>query len=66
MSVRFDRAAEYYDRTRALPGDVAERQRDLLHRELRGRGTVLEVGVGTGRVAVTLDVDVVGLDCRGR
>lgn len=61
-SIAFDRAVEYYDRTRALPDDVVARQRDLLHTELRDRGTVVEVGVGTGRVAVTLDVPIVGLD----
>jgi SAM-dependent methyltransferase len=60
--VRFDRAVEYYDRTRALPDDVVARQRELLHAELRDRGTVLEIGVGTGRIATTLDVPLVGLD----
>ena len=61
-SIKFDRAAEYYDRTRALPEDVVARQAELLMAELAGAQRVLEVGVGTGRVAVTLDVPVVGLD----
>lgn len=61
-SIGFDRATEYYDRTRALPDDIVARQTALLERELRGRGTVLEVGVGTGRIAVTVDVPIVGLD----
>lgn len=61
-SIRFDRAVEYYDRTRALPDDVVARQSALLHDELRGRGVVLEAGVGTGRIATTLDVEIVGLD----
>lgn len=61
-SIRFDRAVEYYDRTRALPDDVVERQTGILVPELADRGPVLEVGVGTGRIAVTLDVPLVGLD----
>lgn len=64
-SVRFDRAVEYYDRTRALtPG--AERQMvELVARELEGHGRVLEIGVGTGRIALPLreaGVDVHGVD----
>lgn len=61
-SIRFDRAVEYYDRTRALAPEVVARQTAILMHELRDRGSVLEVGVGTGRIAVTLDVPVVGLD----
>jgi ubiquinone/menaquinone biosynthesis C-methylase UbiE len=61
-SVAFDQAAEYYDRTRSLPPAVVEQQAAQLDGELRGRGVVLEIGVGTGRVATTLDVPVVGLD----
>ena len=61
-SIKFDRAAEYYDRTRALPDDVVERQTATLLAELGGRGRVLEAGIGTGRIAVTLDVPLVGLD----
>ena len=61
-SIRFDRAAEYYDRTRSLPDEVNARQRDLLMAELGDCDRVLEVGVGTGRIAVTLDVPVIGLD----
>ena len=61
-SIRFDRAVEYYDRTRVLPPEVVARQRAILHEELRGRGAVLEIGIGTGRIALTLDVPVVGLD----
>ena len=61
-SVRFDRAAAYYDRTRALPPEVVERQAEILGGELSGCRRVLEIGVGTGRIAVSLDVPVIGLD----
>jgi SAM-dependent methyltransferase len=63
--VTFDRAVDYYDRTRALPPDVMERVVELLVDELAGRGTILEVGVGTGRIALPLHergVDLIGID----
>ena len=53
-SVSFDRAAEYYDRTRALPTELARRQTEMLAGVLAGRGPVLEIGVGTGRIALPL------------
>jgi SAM-dependent methyltransferase len=61
-SITFDRAAEYYDRTRALPDDVNAHQATLLMAELAESDKVLEIGVGTGRIAVTLGVPVIGLD----
>jgi SAM-dependent methyltransferase len=64
-SVRFDRAVEYYDRTRAMSDEATRRQTALLVEELRGRGPGLEIGVGTGIVALPLaaaGVPVVGLD----
>lgn len=64
-SVGFDRAAEYYDRTRGVPTDVAGAQTALLAGELAGRGRVLEVGVGTGQIALPLaeaGVPMAGLD----
>lgn len=64
-SVGFDRAAEYYDRTRGVPPDVAGAQTSLLAGELSGRGRVLEVGVGTGQIALSLadaGVSMAGLD----
>ena len=60
--IAFDRAAEYYDRTRVLPDDIVARQTTMLMAEITGAARVLEIGVGTGRIAVTLDVPVVGLD----
>lgn len=64
-SVSFDRAAEYYDRTRVTSQDVMTRTVELLSTELATRGRVLEVGVGTGLLAAPLKtsgVDVVGID----
>jgi SAM-dependent methyltransferase len=53
-SVNFDRAAEYYDATRALPGAAMEELLDILGQELAGRQPCLEIGVGTGRIALPL------------
>ncbi|HEV2757752.1 MAG TPA: class I SAM-dependent methyltransferase [Actinomycetota bacterium] len=64
-SIRFDRAVDYYDRTRALTPGTQARMVESLSRELAGRGRVLEIGVGTGRIALPLreaGVDVVGID----
>ncbi len=64
-SVGFDRAAEHYDRTRAGTLEGLRQTIDLLVGELGGRGRALEVGVGTGQLALPLHasgVSVVGLD----
>lgn len=51
-SLSFDRAALFYDATRALDPDLARRLTDALEREIRAVGDrVLEPGVGTGRIA---------------
>ena len=52
--VNFDRAAAFYDATRALPDGVAEQVRDAVLDRVGVRpGTrFLEVGVGTGRIAL--------------
>jgi SAM-dependent methyltransferase len=54
--VSFDRAAEYYDQTRALPAAALAGVVERLSAELGGRGRCLEIGVGTGRIALPLAV----------
>ena len=64
-SVPFDRAAEYYDRTRALPAEAHGQVIRNAVAELAGRGRVLEVGVGTGRIGLDVaaaGVPLIGLD----
>ncbi len=60
-SVSFDQAAEYYDRTRVLPARLIPNLLPILPPE----GLCLEIGVGTGRIALPLveeGVRVVGVD----
>jgi ubiquinone/menaquinone biosynthesis C-methylase UbiE len=53
-SVPFDRAVEYYDRTRGMSETATREMVGILRAELAGRGSCLEVGVGTGLVALPL------------
>ena len=62
-SVAFDRAAGYYDRTRGMSPEATARLVEVLGEELRGRGPVLEVGVGTGMIALPLAA--AGIPIRG-
>ncbi len=54
MSIVFDRAAGYYDETRALPPEIADKPAESLVREggLEPGDRVLELGIGTGRIAL--------------
>jgi SAM-dependent methyltransferase len=64
-SIAFDRAAEFYDRTRAVDEAAMARTVEVVGAEVRDRGRVLEVGVGTGLLALPMHaagVDVHGLD----
>ena len=64
-SVSFDRAAGYYDRTRALPDSLMARLIPMLGAELPRDGMCLEIGVGTGRIALPLvrqGLRLVGVD----
>ena len=65
MSISFDRAASYYDRTRALSEESLSQLIPMVAAELSGAGRVLEVGVGTGRIALPLarqGVNITGVD----
>jgi len=60
----FDRAVDYYDKTRGLPEDVMAKVIDMLVPELAGRNCV-EIGVGTGRFAIPLaerGIPMTGID----
>jgi ubiquinone/menaquinone biosynthesis C-methylase UbiE len=70
-NVSFDHAADTYDATRALPDDIQRALTDALLTELVAAGAerVLEVGVGTGRIARPLaarGVRVCGVDIAPR
>lgn len=53
-SVRFDRAAGFYDETRRIDDEALGRTMDVLAGEFPERGRVLEIGVGTGALAIPL------------
>jgi len=64
-SVAFDRAAENYDRTRGNSPEGLRKTIDLLADEVRGRGAVLEVGIGTGQLGLPMHeagIPMAGLD----
>lgn len=64
-SIAFDRAAEYYDDTRGLSEEGVRHTTEALAEAFRGAGPILEIGVGTGQVALPLHdagVHVVGVD----
>jgi ubiquinone/menaquinone biosynthesis C-methylase UbiE len=52
--VSFDRAAGYYDATRGLPAEARAAMTEVLAAELADRQPCLEIGVGTGRIALPL------------
>ena len=52
--ISFDRAVEYYDETRGFPPGIAEQVSDSLLSALPEAAWMLEIGVGTGRIALPL------------
>ena len=64
-SVSFDRAADFYDQTRDLAEPVATHGLPALLDLLSPHGRILDVGIGTGRIAVpliNLGADMIGVD----
>jgi ubiquinone/menaquinone biosynthesis C-methylase UbiE len=63
-SVAFDRAAEYYDATRKISPHALRATLDMLTTELGGRDRILEVGVGTGLMALPIAerLPLIGID----
>ena len=64
-SVHFDRAAEFYDATRTIDDETTARTLDVVASEVADRGRVLEIGVGTGLMALPLaerGIDLIGID----
>lgn len=65
MRISFDRIAGRYDETRAYSEGVPQRIAEVLEQELTTDCMILEVGVGTGRIAEPLlahGFDIVGVD----
>jgi SAM-dependent methyltransferase len=63
--VAFDRVADRYDETRGLSPEAERAVAELLEPELAVRKPCLEIGVGTGRIALPLaraGVPIVGMD----
>lgn len=61
----FDRAVSYYDRTRSLHAGTMERVAAALVAELVGHQPSLEIGVGTGRMAIPIHrggIAMIGVD----
>jgi SAM-dependent methyltransferase len=65
LSISFDRAAGYYDETRSLPDDLMTQLVTALVAELPRHRPCIEIGIGTGRIALPLleqNLEVVGID----
>lgn len=61
----FDRAADFYDRTRLLPDEVATDGLDKLIEVIGPSARLLEAGIGTGRIGIPLwqrGVNLTGVD----
>jgi len=65
MRISFDCAAELYDSTRGPPENAMQQLVKTLINELKGYGSILDAGVGTGRFAKPFQdfgLDVIGVD----
>ncbi|MCS7001407.1 MAG: class I SAM-dependent methyltransferase [Dehalococcoidia bacterium] len=65
FDMRFDRVARHYDGVRAHPAPVSEQIGRAIAAIVGQRARVLELGVGTGRIALPVaraDEDVIGVD----
>jgi SAM-dependent methyltransferase len=65
VSIAFDRAAGYYDESRGLGPEAEELVADRVEAAVRPGGRLLEIGVGTGRIALPLHRrghEAVGID----
>lgn len=68
-SISFDRIAHHYDETRRLPSRQMKPIIEAFSRELGEYGSVLEIGVGTGRFALPLqrrEINLLGVDISPR
>ncbi len=64
-SISFDWAAEFYDQTRTLPPPMAEAMLAMIRERVPTGARFLELGVGTGRIAVPVvdaGYSLVGID----
>jgi ubiquinone/menaquinone biosynthesis C-methylase UbiE len=66
-SISFDRAAHAYDKTRGFPAEIGQQiATALIHLgNIPEKGQILEIGIGTGRIALPLlenGVNVTGID----
>jgi ubiquinone/menaquinone biosynthesis C-methylase UbiE len=65
MQQFFEEIADIYDETRGLPEPTMGEVIDVITQELRDCRNILELGVGTGRIALPLQkngFDIVGID----
>ncbi len=65
MAISFDRVAEKYDSTRALPDEVMKEILAAFERMMSRDTLILDAGVGTGRFMLPMqehDFEVVGID----
>jgi SAM-dependent methyltransferase len=61
-TISFDRAAEFYDATRDVGNDATADTIEHLTTSLAGQGRLLEIGVGTGILAVPLSAHGLAVD----